>query len=134
RLPHGRSRSGHPHPHRGRPQRSPAPDRRRPRTAPMAGRPDSAWPPGPGPRPARPPPGRRRAHPTTHRPPRPVHGTGPDHPDRNTVTRLTADDAVRILTARYPDLPAQAGTGALHTLAVLAVARVAADLSRRPAE
>lgn len=48
--------------------------------------------------------------------------------------RLTTDDAVRILTERYPDLPAQAGTGTPHTLAVLAVARLAADLSRGPAD
>ncbi|WP_260697254.1 hypothetical protein, partial [Nocardiopsis changdeensis] len=51
-----------------------------------------------------------------------------------TRDRLTADDAVRILTARYPDLPAQAGTGTPHTFAALAVARVAADLSRGPAD
>ncbi|GAA1463510.1 hypothetical protein NE857_34010 (plasmid) [Nocardiopsis exhalans] len=48
--------------------------------------------------------------------------------------RLTTDDAVRILTARYPDLPAQAGTSAPHVFAALAVARLAADLSRSPAE
>lgn len=47
--------------------------------------------------------------------------------------RLTTDDAVRILTERYPDLPVQACTGAPHVLAALAVARVAADLNRRPA-